>query len=185
MFLVLLALALPHPAGAACADAIKWRGQDYLGHRMSAHAGAKLADPAVVPACSDAGQHEPDTKEPVYRIKGIDPHIALTAGRTSLYVSNATFPELKSHPLHKRLHLTDKAPHRTGTACTVTGTAHPGYGTIVVRNRHGVTNVEVAVDTKISLQHAGTAYIPDGTEITARGLCVKTTLAATRISASR
>jgi hypothetical protein len=165
----LLVAVLPGTAHGACISMLTWRGDDYVGHRLRAAAGTGLSPQAIVPACNDAGQNDPDTKTDVRRVRGVDPRAAITTGGDTVYVNTHTFPELKSHPLHRRLHYPDRPRRRRGARCTVVGTAHPGPGRMFISNRHGVTYVDVAVDTEITLRRGGIPYIATGEEISVTG----------------
>ena len=161
--------ALPGSANGTCVPTIVWRGDDYVGHHLRTTPGSKLSPQAILPACNDTGEDEPDTKTDVRRISGVDPRAAITTGADRLYVNSHTFPQLKSHPLHKRLRYTNTPKPRTGKPCTVVGTAHPGPISMFVRNRDGVTYIDVAVDTEISLKRDGVVYIATGEEIRVTG----------------
>jgi hypothetical protein len=166
---LLLSALLPATAHGSCIAMVTWRGDDYVGHRLRVAPGAKPSPQAIVPACNDAGQNDPDTKTGVRRVKGVDPRAAITTGDDTVYVNSHTFPELKSHPLHRRLHYPDKPRKRSGKRCTVVGTAHPGPGRMFIRNRDGVTYIDVAVDTEITLERGGIPYIARGEEIKVTG----------------
>jgi hypothetical protein len=91
----LLIAMLPATAHGSCIAMVTWRGDDYVGHRLRVAPGAKLSPQAIVPACNDAGQNDPDTKTGVGRVKGVDPRAAITTGDPdTVYVNSHTFPAL-------------------------------------------------------------------------------------------
>lgn len=189
MRIVLLAaaflLVLAARADASCIAAIKWKGAWYQGFSAPQKPGERLSPQAIVPACNDAGQNDPDTKTTVRRVPGINPAVAVASGQF-VWVSASTFTEQEDHPLYGKLGYRHGQPApRTGKRCTVTGSATPGLGGVFGLREHKNRPIDVDVRTKISLRRHGTAFIPHGTKVRVKGRCHTDRLLADRIDAAR
>lgn len=175
-FLLLLTVR----ADASCIAAIKWEGDWYQGHRVKVTLGEKLAAQAVVPACNDAGQNDPDTKTAVYRVSGVDPHVGVVT-RGMIWWNAHTFPWLAEHPLYKRLGFDKlRTSPRKGKPCTVTAKVNETFGSFSLDHKPQ-RFVSLRRDTKITLRRHGVAWIEAGTRIRIRGGCGRDTVYADRI----
>ena len=141
---------------------VRWHGDRYMG-QGDAHglrsAGA-LADKAISPACNDTnGSHDQDRMTTAERVRGVDPLFALMVGG-DVYVNDATFPVLKSHPLH-RYYGQERPRKLTGPRCRVRGRFD--------RGRVGTVYIRVTSHTNVRLVRHGSGYIRDGTPVLVTG----------------
>ena len=168
--LVLASCGGERESGGACAAGLSWRGDFYAGTGRDGHrAGAPLPDGAVVPGCNDGGPHESDHKTTVRRVGGVDPLFAVWMGGT-LYINSSTFPELRSHPLHRTATERRGRPRRGDNRCRVSGEALVDLGGLyLARAGQRRIRVNIAADTDVQLQRAGSGYIRDKTPIVVEG----------------
>jgi hypothetical protein len=173
------ALLLGSRADAACLSAIKWRGDFYQGSKHRVDLGKKLSPRAIVPACNDAGQNDPDTKTTAYRLPGLASAIAVGT-RGWIWVNVHTFPQLPEHPLHEQLgYDRGKPAQRKGRRCAVAGTVSATVGSIVVGRPERYIDVDAA--STITLRRHGIEWIEEGDKIRARGYCNGSRVLADRI----
>jgi hypothetical protein len=162
----------------ACAAALGWHGDSYLGSGNEGRLkpGPELGEKARFPACNDAGQRDEGTRGAVHRVEGVDPLFALMVG-DDVYLNTATFPELRTHPLHDLLGRR-RAAKLKGRTCHVSGVASVRTGGLLI----GGVSIRLVPQTDVRLQRAGSGYIPEGTRIrvTARS-CHDRFVTATRI----
>ena len=168
------------PSDASCIASIKYQGEWYSGGRASLKLGARLPDRAVMPACNDAGQDDPDRKVAVHRIAGVDPSVAL-ATRGMAWWNAYTFPWLADHPLHKRLGLDrQRGPRHKGKPCTITATVKETLGELSIDHKPQ-RFVTLRPTTKVTLRRHGVAWIEPGMKIRIRGGCGRDTIYADSI----
>jgi hypothetical protein len=166
------------PASAACAFFVEWNGVSYgpVDTGRPVTFGPSLGH-GVVPFCDDTddGGCEPLRDESgesiaVFRLPGIDPHVAVGAsapwGRR-VFLAAGFLPELPDHPFHGAIYSSPREPNERdgGWRCgkqiphlvgTVTGT--PALGLVfgvrfegaIVRRDGGSTSVFVDASTSIT-----------------------------------
>ena len=97
------ALSAP-TAKAACQAIVVVDGTVLLGHDSE---GWTVPPPdgtrrAVLPACNDAGQHDPDTTTTVMRLQGVPADVAVRSLRgDAVYLARGSLTALAAHPLHR------------------------------------------------------------------------------------
>lgn len=180
------------PASASCAYSIEWNGVYYdAGNLKRPVAFGHSLGNAVVPVCEDEGaagcQHESAGKVPIFRLPGIDPHVAVGGPSPwghEVFLAPGFFPQLPDHPLHEAAYGSTQRPNeRAGWRCgpaipdlvgTVTQT--PGWGWIFgvrfqgdrVRRQYDRTAVFVDARTTImGFDEFGLPRITEGDRIRA------------------
>ena len=175
------------PSQAACVATFNWRTYAYTGMANNVPGvkiGAELPERARQPSCNDMivnGYVPPVTYSdlPVAEIQGIPASIALAAGPSLVYVNMSTFPQLPSHPLHKRLGYGERTV--TGPPCQVKGVAKTDAAGLSVNG----ARIWVGRDTKVELQRHGTGFVPPGTMIRVGGSACQKFAGETWIKARR
>lgn len=162
-------------ADADCALRIVWNDVSYdsADSDRPVRFGASLGE-ATLPFCDDEGnggcERHSDEKIAVFRLPGIDPHVALAAhwpAGPELFLAAGFFPELPDHPLHAAIFGSPERPDERagGWNCgpqipDLTGavTLTPGLGHVFgvrfegerVRMDEGRTSLVVDARTTIS-----------------------------------
>jgi hypothetical protein len=142
---------------------LRWHGDWYTGQGddYGLRPGGALADKALSPACNDTdASHDEDQTVTVERVRGVDPLFAVTIGG-DVYVNDATFPELRSHPLH-RYYGRERLRKLKGPRCRVRGRFDH-------RRRVGTVYIRVTSRTKVRPVRHGSGYIRDGTPVVVTG----------------
>lgn len=180
------------PASGSCAFVIEWNGVHYgeLNIDQAPRFGPSLGEGAV-PACDDTGSSgcsrlhgEDDQSIAIYRLRGVDPHVAFGAltpwGDRQPFLAPGVFPELPSHPLHEAIYWSPRRPseRRGGWHCgepipDLTGrvTVSPAGGGFLgvrfegdrVRRDVGFTDVQIVAQTKVTgFDEYGLPHIVEG-----------------------
>jgi hypothetical protein len=114
------------PALASCVFLIEWNGVLYEPWANEAPVSfGKSVGQARVPSCNDTGEagceREHDGSIEVFRVAGVDPHVALAAhagAGQNLFLADGFFPQLPDHPLHARIYGSAEQPNeRRGWRC--------------------------------------------------------------------
>ena len=180
------------PASGSCAFLIEWNGVSYseADLKRAPTFGPSLGN-GTAPACNDTGSsgcsglHGEDGESiAIYRLPGIDPHVAFGAvtpwGDRQPFLSPGFFPELPSHPLHDVFYGSPKRPSERagGWRCgnpisDLPGEVvyAPGFGSVFAvrfqgdRVRRQYDSTAVAVDAKTTVSgfdEYGLPHIEEG-----------------------
>jgi hypothetical protein len=112
------------PAFASCAFVIEWNGVRYdpWSNERPVSFDRSLGN-ATVPFCNDTGgagcERGDDESTEVFRIGGVDPHVALAAhdpAGQDLFLADGFFPQLPEHPSHAEIYGSMKRPNERGGA---------------------------------------------------------------------
>jgi hypothetical protein len=110
------------PALASCVFLIEWNGVLYEPWANETPISfGKSVGQARVPSCNDTGEtgceREHDGSIEVFRVAGVDPHVALAAhaeAGQNLFLADGFFPQLPDHPLHAHIYGSVKQPNERG-----------------------------------------------------------------------
>lgn len=177
------------PASGSCAFVVQWNDVVYVpaDTDQTPRFGPSLGQ-AIVPPCYDQGESGCSRREKgegiaIFRLPGIDPHIAIGATRQA-FLAPGFFASLPSHPLHETIYRSPTQPNgRSGWHCADdpiagligTVTQAGGGGGLGVRfegdrvqRQYGYTNVEVDARTSVSgFDEYGTPHIVEGDHLRA------------------
>jgi hypothetical protein len=112
------------PALASCVFLIEWNGvlYDPWSNEPPVSLGKSVGQ-ARVPSCNDTGQagceREQDGSIEVFRVAGVDPHVALAAHGSAgqdLFLADGFFPQLPDHPLHTLIYGSSQRPNERARA---------------------------------------------------------------------
>jgi hypothetical protein len=156
-----------------CRSAVVWQGRLYLGqgNAKSWQRGERLGA-GKVPAC---GPDKPAEAATVYRVRGVPPPIAVAIAH-DVYLGPDYFPQLATHPLHRALfrHPDQPRARRCRGHWKAMGAIKGGSAVLDLATAQGRLGVFLHARTRVrGGTRFGTAYLPTGTRVRARGrMCV-------------
>jgi Family of unknown function (DUF6281) len=181
------------PASGSCAFVIEWDGVVYDSPNIdqSPRFGPSLGE-GTVPACDDTEtgggcdrlHGEDDQSIAIYRLPGVDPHVAFGAvtpwGDREPFLAAGFFPQLPGHPLHEAIfgspnrpsersgpwHCGDPITNLVGTVTSTSGVGR-GFGARFegnrVRRQYDYTAVAVDAKTTVTgFDEFGIPHIAEG-----------------------
>ena len=111
------------PAFASCAFVIEWNGVRYdPWSNEGPVAFGNSVGQATLPFCDDTPggcEHGHDESIEVFRVAGVDPHVALAAhagAGQNLFLADGFFPQLPDHPLHAFIYESSQRPKERARA---------------------------------------------------------------------
>jgi len=176
------------PASGSCAFVVQWNDAVYV--QADTDQAPRFGPPlgqAIVPPCYDQGQsgcsrRDEGYKIAIFRLPGIDPHIAFGAERQA-FVAPGFLTSLPSHPLHEAIYGSPKQPNaRSGWHCAqdpiagLVGTVTQAGGSEVgirfegdrVQRQYGYTEVEIDAQTSVKgFDEYGLPHIVEGDHLRA------------------
>jgi hypothetical protein len=157
-----------------CGSAVVWHGRPYSGqgNARTWQRGERLGA-GEVPAC---GPEKPAATATVYRVRGVPPPIAVTIAN-DVYLAPDYFPQLATHPLHRSFFRDPDEPRARrcrGHWKAAGAIKGGGSGVLDLATDQGRLGVFLHARTRVrGGTRFGTAYLPAGTRIRARGrMCV-------------